>query len=158
LRKQLPLAWFFATRRPQDGNPFPLSPASLMQQTLLREQISPVSNNPLFELAQQIYLAVVATDRSQPSSDRTKRRVEVERIANGSDSAQIERGGCSFHSTGRRGWPRRTAHDTIDQRCRENKLRWVHATEIVRSHTASNKSADFKQLGDVVDGMMLWGK
>jgi hypothetical protein len=63
-----------------------------MQQTLLREQISQVSNNPLFELAPQIYLAFVATDRSQPSSDRTKRQVEVERIANGSDPAQIERG------------------------------------------------------------------
>jgi hypothetical protein len=66
----------------------------------------------LFELAPQIYLAFLATDRSHRSSDSTKQEGEVGRIANGSDAGQLARGACGFCPTGMRGLPRRTSHDS----------------------------------------------
>ena len=55
---------------------------------------------PSSELAKQIYLTFAATDRSRPSSERTKGQGWIERIENGSDAVQIATSGCTFHPTG----------------------------------------------------------
>jgi hypothetical protein len=68
---------------------------------------------PSFELAEHIYLAFYATERSHLSSDRTKGPIKVERIGNGSGAAQITTSECNFYSTGMRGLPRRTSRDLV---------------------------------------------